>query len=173
VLNVVFAPIKKIVFIPRKRLTLTLHAAKALNKKLWYLRDQEAVVPTNPADRQTGPGKPVTRKKDHLQEGNPRQVLIEPISTNQKKNIAVSVPVKKNLFHPKTGSHGKKSKVMAINLQAVLAAVKSVRFRHAVNPIQEGRRITTPDQKAQAIVVVNQPVEKSHLHPKAGLIQGE
>jgi hypothetical protein len=41
------------------------HAAKAQNKKIWYLKNQQEVATTDQTDHQTAPKAVVTNQKDH------------------------------------------------------------------------------------------------------------
>jgi len=143
------------------------HAAKALTKKLWYLRDQGTVVTTNPADRQTGLQKQVTGRKDHLHQGeNPRPVLIKPKTANHSRNTAPNAPAKKDHFHHRRASPIKAGKAVMTNRQAASTAAKSGPIRRETNRIPAGRLITTTSRKGALAVI--QQLKGNHLRQRAG-----
>jgi len=173
-LNVVFERVIKIIVIPQKTLTLTLHAVKALNNKLWYLRDQGTVATTNPADRQTGLQRPQAHPKDQHPGGGPHRALIKQTSTNQLKNTAANDRAKKNRFHHRATNLFRAGTAMAITPQAVLPAdgqVKRNRFHREAGHIQADRQTMMTGQREA--LAVDHPEKRGHLHPKAGLIQAE
>jgi hypothetical protein len=120
-----FEQLKKIIIIGLKNVTLTLHAEKALNKKLWYLRNQGAVVTTNPADHQTGLQSRMTGQKEHPhQEEILQKAATAPIAANHPAKITANALPKKDLFRLQEINRIKAGKAMAINRQAVSAVVK-------------------------------------------------
>jgi hypothetical protein len=149
---------------------LTLHAEKALNKKLWYLRDQGTVATTNPADRQTGLQRPMADQKDQLlQEESPHPVLIKPTVKDQQKNTAANARAKKDLFHHPEASP---IKAAVTSPQAVLQEGRQARrnpFHQKAGPIPADQQIMMIGQKEA--LAANRPGKKDHFRKRAGLIQ--
>ncbi len=133
---------------------MTPHAAKALNKKLWYLKDQATAGTTSPADHQTGPQKAVTILKRHLPHPAVRCQPTRQIGTNRPLKKAQNVQAIKNQLHQAGGylRHPKENlmqaKVMAI-LKAALPAAKRKAFHHA-NHIQAALQIAIGPKKSFA-----------------------
>jgi hypothetical protein len=82
------------------------HAAKALNKKLWYLRDQQVVATTNPESRHQGVQNPTTDQKNQHQ---PQKVKL--LQTERKK------------YFPDRKKHSKATGSVTISPKATLGAV--------------------------------------------------
>jgi hypothetical protein len=156
---------------PPKTLTFDPSRCEALIKKLWHSTDQEIVATTNPADHQTELQKPVTGQKDHPHQGVIQHpVPIAPITTNQEKNIAVSVPVKKDLFHRQEANL---TKAVSTRPQAALAAgqVKRNPFHRETGRIPAGQAIMMTSVKGAS--AVNRLEKRDHPRQRAGLIQAE
>jgi hypothetical protein len=81
------------------------HAAKALNKKLWYLRDQQVVATTNPESRHQGVQDPTTDQKNQHQ---PQKVKL--LQTERKK------------YFPGRKKHSKATGSVTISPKAILGA---------------------------------------------------
>jgi hypothetical protein len=81
------------------------HAAKALNKKLWYLRDQQVVATTNPESRHQGVQNPTTDQKNQHQ---PQKVKL--LQTERKK------------YFPDRKKHSKATGSVTISPKAILGA---------------------------------------------------
>jgi hypothetical protein len=145
---------------------LTLHAEKALNKKIWYLRDQGTVATTNPAVHQTGLQALMTGQKDHpRQEEIPHPAMIDRISTNQIKNIKVTARAKRNHFLHPTANQGRP---VIIHQALVAAPAKRNHFHHAANHIQAARQIMTTVRKE---VLVASHQAENHLQGEKHPIQ--
>jgi hypothetical protein len=132
---------------------LTPHAAKAQNKKLWYLKDQATAGTINPEDHQTGQTSPMTgRKEPHQEVRQPTK----PIGTNRPLKKAQNVQAIKKPLHQAGGCHlhlkGNRMqvKVMA-NTKAALPVVKRKAI-HPKNHIQAGHQMVTA---AGPLVVTN------------------
>jgi hypothetical protein len=88
--------------LPKKR-TFDPHAAKAQNKKIWYLRDQQVVATTSPREQRAGAQEATINLKD-LQ-----RLKAKPLQTERKRNSQSQNP---NLF--------KATGLVMTNLKAVL-----------------------------------------------------
>jgi hypothetical protein len=88
------------------------HAAKALNKKLWYLRDQQVVATTNPESRHQGVQNPTTDQKNQHQ---PQKV--KPLQTERKK------------YFPDRKNHSKATGSVTISPKAILGAVNHLALK--------------------------------------------
>jgi hypothetical protein len=88
------------------------HAAKALNKKLWYLRDQQVVATTNPESRHQGVQDPTTDQKNQHQ---PQKVKL--LQTERKK------------YFPGRKKHSKATGSVTISPKAILGAVNHLALK--------------------------------------------
>ena len=89
-----------------KNLTFDPHAAKAQNKKIWYLKGQRRAATVSPADHQTEPQKvAITRENPFPDHAKNHQII--QTDQNRKKDMAVMLhlAMTEDHLHHQTGSH--------------------------------------------------------------------
>jgi hypothetical protein len=160
--------------LPKKR-TFDPHAAKAQNKKIWYLRDQQVVATTSQKEQQAEAQEATTSPKD-LQ-----RLKAKPLQTERKRN---SQSQNQNLFkatglvmtnlkavlgtaHHRAKKNHHQDQNLIQDAQPAMLHLKAVsgmahhqaiknHFHHAANPIRAGQPVMMTDQK-EVLVQVRLP----------------
>jgi hypothetical protein len=118
------------------------HAAKALNKKLWYLRDQQVVATTNPESRHQGVQDPTTDQKNQHQ---PQKVKL--LQTERKK------------YFPDRKKHSKATGSVTISPKAILGAVNHLALKDLAlsqGRTQAGQPVTVKTGQKEILAAIAQ-----------------
>ncbi len=172
-----------------KNTTFDPHAAKALNKKLWYLKDQGTVATTDPATHPTGTPKGMTAQKNRLfpqAAGHQIQTLIK-LTTGRKelrKALAENRPERDDLIHRLRANLTAAGQLQKTKQKAAPIAI-GVPAEHQMtgSPFHpQGAHLTAADQHPQIIqkaapIVIGVPAEdleiEKLLSPKINLIAAD
>lgn len=124
------------------------HAAKALNKKLWYLRDQQVVATTNPESRHQGVQDPTTDQKNQHQ---PQKVKL--LQTERKK------------YFPDRKKHSKATGSVTISPKVILGVVNHLAIKDQAlsqGHIQAGQQVAATTGQKETLAAIAQ-VKENHL----------
>jgi hypothetical protein len=160
-------PIKKLCFL-LKKCTFDPHAAKAQNKKIWYLRDQQVVATTSQEDHQAEAQEATINPKDRhlLQKAKPLPTERKKHFPNQHPNLTkatglVMTSLKAVLVavhhRAKENHHQDQNLIQAVQqAKAVLMAARhraiKNHFHHAANPTRAGQHLVMMTDQKEILV---------------------
>lgn len=142
---------------PKKR-NFDPHAAKALNKKIWYLRDQQVVAMTDQENQLAEAHEATISQKDRQRQ------KAKPLQTEKRKN------------YPDRIKHSKATDLVTINPKAILGTAHHLAIenrRAGLNHILADQPAATTDLKAILEMAHHLAIKKVFRHAASHTLAGQ